>query len=83
MKNELRLDSATGSELGRGQELMVHSGETVGETLPTSYQFYHRLHVSTIVLRLRLSFCPLDHLIHRSYPSHMSEHIWVKRSFLS
>ena len=37
----------------------------------------------TIVFLFLLTLCLQDHLIHRFCPSHMSEHLWVKRPFLS
>ena len=44
---------------------------------------FSNLPIFTIVSLFLLTLCLQDHLIHRFCPSHMSEHLWVKGSFLS
>ena len=44
---------------------------------------FSNLPIFTIVFLFLLTLCLQDHLIHRFCPSHMSEHLWVKGSFLS
>ena len=42
---------------------------------------FSNLPIFTIVFIFLLTLCLQDHLIHRFCPSHMSEHLWVKRVF--
>ena len=44
---------------------------------------FSNLPIFTIVFLFLLTLCLQDHLIHRFCPFHISEHLWVKGSFLS